>query len=144
MLTHVNLKQHAADLAELHHLGLCLAPHVAPVMRDRVMSRDIVTLWHVTCSPMVYKQLVILEVTSGCGVCSLQLPHELSQLSPRLPHPPGSEIGRMVSRTKRRAHRDMSSVTLMLLPLSIPDFLKTSSRSLYSSNVTINWISNAK
>ena len=31
-------------LAELHHLGLALAPHVAPVMRDHVMNRDIVTL----------------------------------------------------------------------------------------------------
>ena len=55
-------------LAELHHLGLCLAPDVAPV---------------------VHEQLVVLQVTRGGGVGLLQIPHEFPQLGPGLSHPPG-------------------------------------------------------
>ena len=97
----------------LHHLALDVAEHVAPV---------------------VDKELVVLEHGVSRGVLSLDISQEFPQLSATLAD--SSEIKSLNTSKNFLAHRDMSSVMWILLPLRTPDFLRTSSRSLNSWKVT--------
>ena len=86
--------------------------------------------------PMIDIKFVILNMTAGSRICPLQFSHELSQLGSCLSNSPGWIKLRWPLSTKTTFYLDMSSVMLMLLPFNIPDFRRTSSLSLYSSNVT--------
>ena len=92
-----------------HHSALDVTKHIAPVIDE---------------------ELIILEDGVCCGVLSLHIAHEFSQLSPTLAD--ASEYRILETANKIPAHRDMSSVMWILFPLRTPDFLRTSSRSLNS------------
>ena len=89
---------------------------------------------------MVDEELVVLEDGVSRGVLSLDISQEFPQLSATLAD--SSELKSLRTLTNSLAHRDMSSVMWILLPLRIPDFLRTSSRSLNSWNVTTTGLQN--
>ena len=71
---------------------------------------------------MVDEELVVLEDGVSRGVLSLDISQEFPQLSATLAD--SSELKSLRTLTNSLAHRDMSSVMWILLPLRIPDFLK--------------------